>query len=327
MEKILVSACLLGDKVRYDGGSNPVGFLSELAKRFQIVPFCPEVEGGLAIPRDPAEISGNRVVTKNGVDVTANYHEGAQKALTLCKFFGIRYAILKDGSPACGPRQIHDGKFDGLKIDGLGVTARLLVANGIKVFAETDNISFLWNKPTEFKRDKPLRKKRNGFPRKPHTLAEAAEEAAKKETPTERNGKGEARGASFDRRKKPYGERHSYNRRAHEFEARGKTDERYGGEKAPYGKGAPLAKGKSFGERKSYGKKKPYGRKPYGTPKPYGEKAGRKDGGRKPDGGSGYYDHKPYGSPSSHGFKKAYGHKNYRRSPSNRAKAPFNEKK
>src|SRR5574344_1313266 len=168
MEKILVSACLLGDKVRYDGGSNPVSFLDELSKHFQIVPFCPEVEGGLSIPREPAEIVGASVLTKGGKDVTKNYQDGAERALNLCKFFGIRYAILKDGSPACGPRQIHDGKFDGIKIDGLGVTARLLVANGIKVFAETDNISFLWNKPTERKKDIAPRKKKR-FDRKPRT--------------------------------------------------------------------------------------------------------------------------------------------------------------
>ena len=248
--------------------------------------------------------------------------------MTLCKFFGIRYAILKDGSPACGPRQIHDGKFDGLKIDGLGVTARLLVASGVKVFAETDNVSFLWNKPTESKTDKPLRKKRNGFPRKPRTLAEAAEEAAKKATPTERNDEGKARAASFGYRKKPYGEHRSYERKAHGFDARGEADKRYDGGKASYGKRDSFAEGKPLGERKGYGKRKPYGRKPYGTPKPYGENAGRKDGGRKPEGGSGhYYDHKPNGSHSSPGFKKTYDHKNYRKSPSNRAKASFNEKK
>jgi uncharacterized protein YbbK (DUF523 family) len=173
MEKILVSACLLGDKVRYDGGSNPVSFLDELSKHFQIVPFCPEVEGGLSIPREPAEVVSNSVLTKTGKDVTQNYNDGAEKALSLCKFFGIRYAILKDGSPACGPRKIHSGKFDGQLIDGLGVTARLLINNGIKVFAETDNISFLWNRPTEVKRDRPMGGKKKRFEKKPRTLAEA----------------------------------------------------------------------------------------------------------------------------------------------------------
>src|SRR5574344_478394 len=171
MEKILVSACLLGDKVRYDGGSNPVSFLDELSKHFQIVPFCPEVEGGLSIPREPAEIVGASVLTKGGKDVTKNYQDGAEKALNLCKFFGIRYAILKDGSPACGPRQIHDGKFDGLKKDGLGVTANLLVASGIKVFAETDNISFLGGKPTEKKTPVDQKKKKKFGAKKPRTLA------------------------------------------------------------------------------------------------------------------------------------------------------------
>lgn len=143
MEKILISACLIGEKTRYDGTAKVWPFYEKLAKKYELVPFCPEVEGGLSIPRDPAEIVKNAVVTKKGVDVTKNYNDGAAKALAACKFFGIRIAILKDNSPACGSRHIHDGSFTDAKIEGLGVTARLLIANGIKVYAESDNLEFL----------------------------------------------------------------------------------------------------------------------------------------------------------------------------------------
>jgi len=319
MEKILVSACLLGDKVRYDGGSNPVTFLDELSKHFEIVPFCPEVQGGLPTPRDPAEIVGSLVMTKAGKDVTANYNDGAQKALTLCKFFGIRYAILKDGSPACGPRQIHDGKFDGIKIDGLGVTARLLVANGIKVYAETDNISFLWNKPTERKIDQPKRKKRR-FDNRPRTLAEAnAEEAAEKLA--------RENGTLADDEATPTGEgKPSYEHRGYGHSSYGHSS--YGHSSYGHGGYHHDGEGHSFGH-KPYGEggHSSYGHKPYGNShsyghKPYGEKTEGAEGTsfeKKPYEGHSSYGHKPYGEGhSSYGHKpygegghSSYGHKPY----------------
>ncbi len=143
MEKILVSACLFGVKCRYDGGDNPLPLLDSLKEHYEIVAYCPEVEGGLPIPREKSEIRGDKVVSESEKDVTAQYELGAEKALALCRYFGIKTAILKEGSPACGPRKIHDGNFNGNKIDGMGVTAKLLVDNGIRVYSDEDAIGFL----------------------------------------------------------------------------------------------------------------------------------------------------------------------------------------
>lgn len=138
MEKILISACLVGDKTRYDGKGNYHPLIKELLEKYELVPFCSEVEGGLSTPRVPSEIKGDRVINKSGKDVTRNYNAGAEKALNICKYLDIKIAILKDGSPACGVHQIHDGNFSGRKIKGMGITASLLSKNGIKVISEDE---------------------------------------------------------------------------------------------------------------------------------------------------------------------------------------------
>lgn len=138
MEKILISACLVGDKTRYDGKGNYHPLVKELLEKYELVPFCSEVEGGLSIPRTPSEIKGDHVINKSGKDVTRNYQAGAEKALNICKYLDIKIAILKDGSPACGVHQIHDGNFTGRKIKGMGITASLLSKNGIKVISEDE---------------------------------------------------------------------------------------------------------------------------------------------------------------------------------------------
>ena len=138
MEKILISACLVGDKTRYDGKGNYHPLIKELLEKYELVPFCSEVEGGLSIPRKPSEIVKDKVLNKDGKDVTKNYLAGAEKALNICKYLDIKIAILKDGSPACGVHQIHDGKFSGRKIKGMGITASLLSKNGIKVISEDE---------------------------------------------------------------------------------------------------------------------------------------------------------------------------------------------
>ena len=148
---ILVSACLLNHPVRYKGDANPCPQLLEaLAKGHgdQLLPFCPEVSGGLPTPRPPAEIKGGtgddvlqgktKVVNKEGQDVTAAFIEGAQKCAQLCKEKGITVAILKQRSPSCGSKAIYDGTFSGTTISGQGVTAALLTSMGIKVYGEDD---------------------------------------------------------------------------------------------------------------------------------------------------------------------------------------------
>lgn len=138
MEKILISACLVGDKTRYDGKSNYHPLIKELLQKYELVPFCSEVEGGLSVPRIPSEIQKDRVINKKGIDVTRNYVSGAEKALNICKYLDIKIAILKDGSPACGVHQIYDGSFSNRKIKGMGITASLLSKNGIKVISEDE---------------------------------------------------------------------------------------------------------------------------------------------------------------------------------------------
>ena len=136
--KILVSACLLGMPVRYDGRSKGLvsDWLSRLGAEGVLLPFCPEVAGGLPTPRPPAERRGERVVTEAGLDVTAEFDRGAELALALCQREGIRVALLKEGSPSCGSGRIYSGRFDGLSLPGEGKTASLLRRHGIAVFSE-----------------------------------------------------------------------------------------------------------------------------------------------------------------------------------------------
>ena len=138
MEKILISACLVGDNCKYNGGNNLNPQIEALLEKYELIPFCPEVEGGLSIPRNPSEIKGGRVMMDNGKDVTREYEFGARKALMLCLYLKIRIAILKENSPSCGTHQIHDGSFSNKLIDGIGVTAKLLKENGVIVYSENE---------------------------------------------------------------------------------------------------------------------------------------------------------------------------------------------
>ena len=139
---ILVSACLLGVACRYDGKSKPVERVLKLMDKFTLVPFCPEVYGGLTTPRLPSEIVGDKVLHNDGTDVTVQYKKGAEEALRVAKLYNCRYAILKEKSPSCGKGKIYSGNFDRTLVDGDGITTRLLTENGIKVFGESeiDNI-------------------------------------------------------------------------------------------------------------------------------------------------------------------------------------------
>lgn len=137
MEKILISACLIGDKCKYDGHANYTPAYQQLLEKYELVPFCPEVEGGLSTPRKPSERKGDRVINNAGKDVTKQFVEGAQKALNICKYLDIKIAILKENSPSCGSHQIYDGSFKNKLIKGEGVTAELLRKNGITVYTES----------------------------------------------------------------------------------------------------------------------------------------------------------------------------------------------
>ena len=135
--KLLVSSCLLGLPCRYDGASKGHPLLPSLLERHTLVPVCPEQLGGLPTPRPPAECHGERVVTRDGADVTAQYRRGAREALALCRMFHCDAALLKERSPSCGHGQIYDGSFSRCLIPGDGVTAALLRENGILVYGES----------------------------------------------------------------------------------------------------------------------------------------------------------------------------------------------
>lgn len=135
--KILVSMCLFGEPCRYDGKSCPCEDVVLLKEKYELILVCPEVFGGLKTPRSPAERVGDKVISKDGKDVTKEYKLGAQKALELAKKNGCTIAVLKEKSPSCGCGVIYDGTFSGTLTEGNGVTAELLTKNGIKVIGES----------------------------------------------------------------------------------------------------------------------------------------------------------------------------------------------
>jgi uncharacterized protein YbbK (DUF523 family) len=148
MVRVLVSSCLLGEKVRYNGAaaSSDDAILARWVGEGRVVPFCPEVAGGLGVPRPAAEIRGAggeavldgtaSVATRDGADVTAHFLRGAQLALAAARAHDASIAILKDGSPSCGSRSIYDGTFSGRARTGSGVTTALFERHGIRVFSE-----------------------------------------------------------------------------------------------------------------------------------------------------------------------------------------------
>ncbi|MCG8634957.1 MAG: DUF523 domain-containing protein [Desulfobacterales bacterium] len=149
MKKILISACLLGEPVRYDGQSKPCDhpLINQWLDQGRLIPFCPEVEGGLPVPRPAAEIQGGggidvltgraRIKTREG-DVTRPFIEGARAALATALKEGAVVALLKEKSPSCGSAFIYDGSFTGKLVAGSGVASALLRKNGIDVFPENE---------------------------------------------------------------------------------------------------------------------------------------------------------------------------------------------
>mgnify|MGYP001765719821 CR=1 FL=1 len=151
MERILVSACLIGWPVRWDGRAKTVHhpLLATWAAEGRLVPLCPETAGGLAVPRAAAEIEAGadatavlagagRIVDVDGGDHTAAFREGARIAVATARVRGCRFALLTDGSPSCGVDVVADGSFSGRRRPGDGVAAAALRAAGIEVFAAAD---------------------------------------------------------------------------------------------------------------------------------------------------------------------------------------------
>ncbi|WP_064694024.1 DUF523 domain-containing protein [Rhizobium aegyptiacum] len=149
--KILVSACLMGHAVRYDGRAKPLlrPAIETWRAEGRLVTICPEMSAGMAVPRPPAEIAdgatgeevlagGARVVELTGGDVTAEFLQAAENAVALARQTGCRYALLIDGSPSCGSGFIYDGSFSGRRQAGTGVTAAALKAAGVEVFSDSE---------------------------------------------------------------------------------------------------------------------------------------------------------------------------------------------
>ena len=138
MEKILISACLLGERVRYNGGAatSDDPLLTRWMGEGRVVSFCPEMAGGLGTPRPRAERQGLRVITDAGRDVTTAFTTGAELACEAAREHRIRIVILKDGSPSCGSTYVHDGTFTGQRAEGRGLTTEALMRDGVRVFSE-----------------------------------------------------------------------------------------------------------------------------------------------------------------------------------------------
>lgn len=146
VQRILVSACLLGNKVRYNASCLAMAQadLDWLETHCELQAFCPEQSAGLPTPRPSAEIIQGqgvdvlrgraRVLNNDGSEVTQAFIDGAEKALAICQRLAIKYALLAEGSPSCGSSTIYDGSFSGHKVSGAGVTAAILGAAGIQVF-------------------------------------------------------------------------------------------------------------------------------------------------------------------------------------------------
>ena len=138
MDRYVVSACLVGMNTKYNGGNNLNQKILDFLKDKEYILVCPEVKGGLPIPRYPSEINNNKVINSKGEDVTYEFNLGSQKEIEKVKAFKATKAILKSKSPSCGSNLIYDGTFTGNTINGDGIFVRELKKMGIEVLTELD---------------------------------------------------------------------------------------------------------------------------------------------------------------------------------------------
>ena len=131
--KILVSACLMGENCKYNGGNNYSEAVLEYVKGHEVISVCPEVMGVLSIPRSSAEIVNGKVINTDNISVDKEFRDGADKALKIALDNQVDLAILQSRSPSCGVKEIYDGTFTKTKIKGMGIFAKLLKDNGIKL--------------------------------------------------------------------------------------------------------------------------------------------------------------------------------------------------
>lgn len=144
-EKLLISACLMGENCRYDGKNNRLLFLEKLQEFYELIPVCPEVEGGLSIPRLPCERVCGRVVNQDNEDVTTAFIKGAQHAVSLVQTHNIKKALFQERSPSCGVHWIYDGSFTQTLIKGQGVATEHLRSIGVFVYSN-EEMDQLWKK-------------------------------------------------------------------------------------------------------------------------------------------------------------------------------------
>ena len=141
-DQYAVSNCLMGENCKYSGGNNYAPKVMEFLIDKKVIGICPEVAGGLSVPREPCEIveinGQRRIITSSGKDLTDNFLAGAKDSLRILCEKNIKCAILKSGSPSCGYGRIYDGSFTGQSIEGNGITAELFKENGIEIFTEED---------------------------------------------------------------------------------------------------------------------------------------------------------------------------------------------
>ncbi|MCV6608775.1 MAG: DUF523 domain-containing protein [Campylobacterales bacterium] len=133
MKKILISACLTGENVKYNGGNNLVQLPF---KEEELVVVCPETLGGLPVPRPPCEMIKDGIFSKDGNEFTKEFLQGAKKTVDLAKENNIKFALMKERSPSCGVCKVYDGTFSNNLIDGKGKTTQLLEDSGVKCFSE-----------------------------------------------------------------------------------------------------------------------------------------------------------------------------------------------
>jgi len=149
MQKVLISSCLLGNPVRYNGLDAKLH--SDILDRWigegRVVPVCPELAAGFSVPREAAEIRGgsgidvlnnaSQIVTQSGNLLTRQFVFGARQALETARQHHIKIAVLTDGSPSCGSTYVYDGSFSGIRLWGSkGVTTALLSTEGLEVFSQ-----------------------------------------------------------------------------------------------------------------------------------------------------------------------------------------------
>ena len=145
MQNVLISACLLGVDCKYNGSNNKLDYeiIHSLKEKYNLIPVCPEIMGGMPTPRNPVEITDGKVFDCDGEEFTKEFEKGSEEVLKLAKLYDTTIAILKENSPSCGSNYIYDGTFNHKKIKGMGIAALKLSKENIKLFTE-ENVKILW---------------------------------------------------------------------------------------------------------------------------------------------------------------------------------------